>query len=177
MSKSEESKDQPKKAVQKKVASKKGPSKEAKELVSIKEFLELEKDKYLRLFAEFENFKKRTSKERIELFKTAGQDVIVDLLSVLDDFERALKEVEKSENSSQFDGFKLISNKLRESLKTKGLDFVVAEPGDAFDSEIHEAITQIPAGDDQKGNIIDVIERGYMLGDKIVRYPKVVVGQ
>ena len=177
MSTSEESKDKSKKAAPKKAASKKGPSKEAKELASIKESLELEKDKYLRLFAEFENFKKRTSKERIELFKTAGQDVIVDLLPVLDDFERALKEVEKSENPSEFDGFKLISNKLRESLKSKGLDFVVVEAGDAFDSEIHEAITQIPAGDDQKGNVIDVIEKGYMLGDKILRYPKVVVGQ
>ena len=95
MSTSEESKDKSKKAAQKKVASKKGPSKEAKELTSIKESFELEKDKYLHLFAEFENFKKRTSKERIELFKTAGQDVIVDLLPVLDNFERALQEVEK----------------------------------------------------------------------------------
>ncbi|MDB4751711.1 nucleotide exchange factor GrpE, partial [Flavobacteriaceae bacterium] len=119
----------------------------------------------------------RTSKERIELFKTAGQDVMVNLLPVLDDFERALKESDKSENSADFDGFRLISNKLNESLKSKGLDVVVVEPGDQFDSEVHEAITQIPAGEDQTGKVIDVVEKGYKLGDKILRYPKVVVGQ
>ena len=177
MSTTEESKKPSKKAATKKTASKKGPSKEAKELISVKESLEQEKDKYLRLFFFFFNFKKRTSKERIELFKTAGQDVMVNLLPVLDDFERALKESDKSENSADFDGFRLISNKLNESLKSKGLDVVVVEPGDQFDSEVHEAITQIPAGEDQTGKVIDVVEKGYKLGDKILRYPKVVVGQ
>ena len=177
MSTSEEPKKTSKKAAPKKAAAKKGPSKEAKELKSVKEALEQEQDKYLRLFAEFENFKKRTSKERIELFKTAGQDVIVSLFPVLDDFERAFKEVYKSENSADFEGFRLISNKFGEILKSKGLDLVEVNPTDTFDSEIHEAITQIPAGDDQKGKVIDVIEKGYKLGDKIVRYPKVVVGQ
>ncbi|MDB4717079.1 nucleotide exchange factor GrpE, partial [Flavobacteriaceae bacterium] len=82
-----------------------------------------------------------------------------------------------SENSADFDGFRLISNKLNESLKSKGLDVVVVEPGDQFDSEVHEAITQIPAGEGQTGKVIDVVEKGYKLGDKILRYPKVVVGQ
>ena len=177
MSTSEESNKKSKKAAPKKAASKKGASKEAKELIAVKEALETEKDKYLRLFAEFENFKKRTSKERIELFKTAGQDVITALLPILDDFDRAIKEADKSENSSEFEGFRLISNKLVESLKSKGLEPVSVEAGETFDSEVHEAITQIPGGDDQQGKIIDVIEKGYKLGDKILRYPKVVVGQ
>lgn len=177
MSISEESKKKPKKVVTKKTASKKRPSKEAKEFVAVKEALEIEKDKYLRLFAEFENFKKRTSKERIELFKTAGQDVMIALLPVVDDFDRAIKEADKSKNSPEFEGFRLISNKLVESLKSKGLEPISVEIGETFDSEVHEAITQIPSGDDQKGKIIDVIEKGYKLGDKILRYPKVVVGQ
>jgi molecular chaperone GrpE len=177
MSISEESKKKPKKVVTKKTASKKRPSKEAKEFLAVKEALEIERDKYLRLFAEFENFKKRTSKERIELFKTAGQDVMIALLPVVDDFDRAIKEADKSKNSPEFEGFRLISNKLVESLKSKGLEPVSVEIGETFDSEVHEAITQIPSGDDQKGKIIDVIEKGYKLGDKILRYPKVVVGQ
>ena len=142
-----------------------------------KEALSIEKDKYLRLFAEFENYKKRTSKERIELFKTAGQEVITSLLPVIDDFGRALKETDKLENKGDFEGFRLINNKLNESLKTKGLTIVEVEVGDAFDAEKHEAITQIPAGEDQSGKVIDVTEQGYQLGEKIIRYPKVVVGQ
>jgi len=177
MSTSEEPKKTTKKAATKKTAIKKGPSKQVKELIAIKESLKQEQDKYLRLFAEFENFKKRTSKERIELFKTAGQDIIVSLLPVLDDFERAIKEADKSENASEFHGFKLISNKFAEGLKSKGLDLVKLEAGDTFDSEVHEAITLISAGDDQQGKVIDVVEKGYKLGDKILRYPKVVVGQ
>ena len=177
MSTSEEPKSTTKKAAPKKSASNKGPSKEAKELIAVKESLKQEQDNYLRLFAEFENFKKRSSKERIELFKTAGQDVIVSLLPVLDDFERAIKEADKSENAPEFEGFKLISNKFSEGLKSKGLDLVAVEAGDAFDSEVHEAITLISAGDDQQGKVIDVVEKGYKLGDKILRYPKVVVGQ
>ena len=177
MSNSEESKKKLKKVVPKKTATKKRPSKKSNELAAVKEALKTEKDKYLRLFAEFENFKKRTSKERIELFKTAGQDVMIALLPVVDDFDRAIKEADKSENSLDYEGFRLISNKLVESLKSKGLEPVSVEIGETFDSEVHEAITQIPSGDDQKGKIIDVIEKGYKLGDKILRYPKVVVGQ
>ncbi len=142
-----------------------------------KEALANEKEKFLRLFAEFENYKKRTSKERIELFKTAGQEVISSLLPVLDDFSRALKEADKQENHADFEGFRLINNKLTETLRGKGLVAVAVKPGDAFDAEKHEAITQIPAGEDQSGKIIDVTEQGYLLGEKIIRYPKVVVGQ
>ena len=139
--------------------------------------LDKEKDKFLRLFAEFENFKKRTSKERMDLFKTAGQEVIVSLLPVLDDFERALKELSKSDDKEMFKGIELINGKLKETLKSKGMEEVVAEQGDTFDAEIHDAITQIPAPSKKlKGKILDVVERGYKLGDKIIRHPKVVVG-
>ena len=136
-----------------------------------------EKDKYLRLFAEFENFKKRTSKERIELFKTAGQEIILALLPILDDFERAVVQTPK-EQQVHIEGFVLINNKLGDILKSNGLIVTETQVGDDFDAEIHEAITLIPASDtSQKGKIIDVTEKGYQLGDKIIRFPKVVVGQ
>ena len=137
-----------------------------------------EKDRYLRLFAEFENYKKRTGRERIELFKTASQDVMVSMLPVLDDFDRALKEIEKNGDAEVLLGVELISNKLRETLRAKGLQPIVTKEGDTFDAEIHEAITQIPApSKDLKGKVIDVIEAGYTLGEKVIRYPKVVIGQ
>ena len=104
--------------------------------------LDKEKDKFLRLFAEFENFKKRTSKERMDLFKTAGQEVIVSLLPVLDDFERALKELSKSDDKEMFKGIELINGKLKETLKSKGMEEVVAEQGDAFDAEIMKAFLE-----------------------------------
>ena len=144
----------------------------------LKDSLEQEKDKYLRLFAEFENFKKRTLRERVELFKTAGQEVMSSLLPVLDDFDRATSQVSKGGNEKDIEGFILIKNKFDDILKSNGLDETETKIGDAFDAEIHEAITQIPAQDDsQKGKIIDIIEKGYQLGEKIIRYPKVVVGQ
>ncbi|MCV6630672.1 MAG: nucleotide exchange factor GrpE [Flavobacteriaceae bacterium] len=137
-----------------------------------------EKDKFLRLFAEFENYKKRTSKERVELFKTASQDVMVSLLPILDDFDRALKELSKSEDKEMFTGVEIISNKFRDTLKSKGLSEMEVAEAATFDAEEHEAITQIPAPDKSlKGKVIDVIEKGYRLGDKIIRHPKVVVGQ
>ncbi|WP_073217192.1 nucleotide exchange factor GrpE [Aequorivita viscosa] len=143
----------------------------------IKDELAREKDRYLRLFAEFENYKKRTARERIEMFKTAGEDIVLSLLPVLDDFERALKEIDKIEDN-HFKGVGLINNKLRETLRSKGLEMMEVKQGDSFDSEAHEAITQIPAPDKKlKGKIIDVVEKGYTLGDKIIRYPKVVIGQ
>lgn len=143
----------------------------------LQEDLGKEKDKFLRLFAEFENYKKRTSKERMELFKTAGQEVIVSLLPVIDDFDRALKELAKSDEKEMFKGIELISNKFRETLKNKGLQEMEVKQGDAFDAEVHDAITQIPAPSKKlKGKIIDVIEKGFKLGDKIIRHPKVVVG-
>jgi len=144
----------------------------------LKEELQKEKDKFLRLFAEFENYKKRTSKERIELFKTAGQDIMQSMLPVLDDFDRAMKEIEKSKDKDLIKGVELIHNKLKETLKGKGLTNVEVAAGDIFNADDHEAITQIPApSDDLKGKIVDIIEKGYKLGDKVIRFPKVVTGQ
>ena len=139
--------------------------------------VEKEKDQFLRLFAEFENYKKRTSKERLELFKTASQEVVTALLPIVDDFERALTEMEKSENEDQTQGVKLIYNKLTDTLQNQGLVKMEVGQGDDFDAELHEAITQITAPDDKlKGKIVDVVVTGYKLGEKIIRYPKVVVG-
>ena len=150
--------------------------------ISVEEQLKLEvkqeKDKFLRLFAEFENYKKRTSKERIELFKTANEDLMTVLLPILDDFDRGLNEIKKANDKELLKGIELIKNKLNNTLTQKGLSLVEVEQGEVFDVELHEAITQIPApSEDLKGKIIDVIEQGYKLGDKIIRYPKVVIGQ
>ena len=138
-----------------------------------------EKDKFMRLFAEFENYKKRTNKERIELFKTAGQDVMTAMLPVLDDFERALMHIEEDKEAEELrKGVLLIYNKLVTTLEQKGLSKIEVKQGDTFNANDHEAVTQIPApSDDLKGKIIDVIERGYKLGDKVIRFPKVVIGQ
>lgn len=137
-----------------------------------------EKDKYLRLFAEFENYKRRTSKERIELFKTANQEVLLAMLPVLDDFDRALVEIAKLEDETFTKGVELIHDKFKSTLSSKGLELVDVKVGDAFDADFAEAITQIPApSDDLKGKIVDVLEKGYKLGDKIIRFPKVVIGQ
>lgn len=141
--------------------------------VSVKD----EKDKFLRLFAEFENYKKRTSKERLDLFKTASQELMTALLPIIDDLNRASNEFAKSKEKSLVEGMSLIKNKFSDILKSQGLILVEVKNGDEFDAEIHEAITQIPAENDKmKGKIIDVIESGYKLGEKIIRYPKVVVG-
>jgi len=143
----------------------------------LREDLAKEKEKFLRLFAEFENYKKRTSKERMDLFKTAGQEVIVSMLPVLDDFDRALKELSKTDDKETFKGVELIANKLREALKSKGLEEVKVKQGDSFDAEVHDAITQIPAPKKKlKGKVIDVVEKGFKLGERIIRHPKVVVG-
>ena len=137
-----------------------------------------EKDKFLRLFAEFENYKRRTSKERIELFKTASSSVMQAMLPVLDDFDRAWIQIEKSEDENLKKGIELISSKFKSTLKEKGLEIVEVQKGDAFNADFHEAITQIPSpSNDLKGKIIDVVEKGYKLGDKIIRFPKVVIGQ
>jgi molecular chaperone GrpE len=137
-----------------------------------------EKDKYLRLFAEFENYKRRTSKERIELYKTANQEVILAMLPVLDDFDRAMVEILKSDDELLLKGVELIHEKLKNTLVSKGLEQVEVKAGDAFDADFAEAITQIPAPSEKmKGKIVDVLEKGYKLGDKIIRFPKVVIGQ
>ena len=140
--------------------------------------LAAEKDKFLRLFAEFENYKKRTSKERIEWFKTANQEVLVALLPVLDDFDRAMQQISKSDDEALVKGVELIHEKLKSTLVGKGLEQVELKAGDDFNADFAEAITQIPApSEDLKGKIVDVIEKGYKLGDKIIRFPKVVIGQ
>lgn len=139
--------------------------------------LEKSKDKYLRLFAEFENYKRRTSKERIELFRTANSELMISLLPVLDDFDRGMVEIGKSEDKALIDGVKLIQDKFKGILTQKNLTEVEVAQGDSFNSDVHEAITQIPApSDDLKGKIIDVVEKGYQLGDKVIRFPKVVLG-
>jgi molecular chaperone GrpE len=144
----------------------------------LREELGKEKDKFLRLFAEFENYKRRTSKERIELFKTASQDVMVSMLPVLDDFERALLHTEDDKEAEHLrKGVLLIYQKLLSTLEKNGLTKIEANMGDAFNADEHEAITQIAApSDDMKGKIIDVVEKGYKLGDKVIRFPKVVTG-
>jgi len=141
--------------------------------------LAAEKDKFMRLFAEFENYKKRTNKERIELFKTASEGVMLAMLPVLDDFERAFMHIEEDKEAEELrKGVLLIYNKLLNTLEQKGLSKIEVNKGDAFNADDHEAVTQIPApSDDLKGKIIDVVERGYKLGDKVIRFPKVVIGQ
>ncbi len=133
-------------------------------------------DKYLRLYSEFDNYRKRTSKERIELSKTASEEVIVSLLPVLDDFERALKAIEPNEQTTALrEGVELIYNKMQGLLIQKGLK-AMESIGNAFDPELHEAIAQMPAQDDEsKGKIFDEVVKGYYLHDKVIRYAKVVV--
>ena len=138
----------------------------------------LEKDdKYLRLYAEFENYKRRTLAERIELFKTAGQEIMLAMIPVLDDFERALKAMENATDvTSVKQGIDLVSHKFKNTLVAKGLK-PMESIGQAFNADLHEAITNIPApSEDMKDKIIDEVEKGYYLGDKVIRYAKVVVG-
>ncbi|MBC8397689.1 MAG: nucleotide exchange factor GrpE [Flavobacteriales bacterium] len=163
-----------KKSVTKK-STKSSADKKSQSLKDLKEIIKVEQDKYVRLFAEFENYKRRTSKERLELYKTAGKEVLTSLVPILEDFKRALSQ----ENAdSDNEGVKLIYNKFNETLKSQGLIEVEVNIGDFFDPDIHEAISQIPATEnDQKGKIIDIIQGGYKLGDNIINFPKVVVAQ
>ena len=135
-------------------------------------------DKYLRLYSEFDNYRKRTSKERLELFKTAGQDILTDLLPVLDDFDRAMQNMDSSEESEAIQtGINLIYNKFKSVLENKGLKHFKSIETE-FDPEVHEAITKIPAPSKKlKGKVVDEIEKGYMLNDKVIRFAKVVVGE
>jgi molecular chaperone GrpE len=144
----------------------------------LREELEEQKDKYVRLFAEFDNFKRRTSKERIELIQTAGKEVIVSLLQVLDDCDRAEKQMQQTDDASQIkEGVQLVFNKLRKTLQAQGLKAMESLNTD-FDVEKHEAITEIPVDDKNlKGKVIDEIEKGYYLNDKLIRFAKVVVGK
>ena len=153
----------------------------AAEEVSVEDKLRAElaeaNDKYLRLYAEFDNYKRRTTKERVELLQTAGKDVIVSLLSILDDFERATKSMETATDITAVkEGVTLVHNKLKNSLVQKGLKEMESK-GNVFDADIHEAITNIPApSEDLKGKVVDEVEKGYYLNDKVIRFAKVIVG-
>ena len=141
------------------------------------ELLAEERDRYVRLFAEFENYKKRTTKEKMEFFQYANQDMMISMLAILDDFERALKEIAKNGNEADLQGVELIYQKFKNRLLEKGLKPMEVNSGDSFNVDFHEAITQIPApSEDLKGKIVDVIETGYTLNDKVIRFAKVVTG-
>ncbi len=141
------------------------------------ELLAEEKDRYIRLFAEFENYKKRSQKERLEFFQYANTDMMVSMLGVLDDFERALKEIAKNGNAADLQGVELIYQKFKNKLTEKGLKPIEVQSSDQFNVDLHEAITQIPAPTPElKGKIVDVVESGYTLHDKVIRFAKVVIG-
>lgn len=154
------------------------PVEEKSELELAQEAVLIANDKYLRLYSEFDNFRKRTAKEKLDTIKSASEDVIKNMLPIVDDFKRAMahnQEVNDADAIKQ--GFELIYNKLFKSLEAKGLKKIDAM-GEVFNADIHEAITNIPApSEDMKGKIMDVVEEGYYLGDKIIRFPKVVIGQ
>lgn len=144
----------------------------------LKQQLAEQKEKYLRLFADFDNYKKRTAKERIELLNTAGKDIILSVIPVIDDFERAIAGAENAKDvDSVKEGMMLIKNKMFSVLQQRGLKQMESK-GEEFDAERHEAITEIPApSEDMKGKVIDEVEKGYTMNDKIIRYAKVVVGK
>ena len=150
-----------------------------KEITKAKEELADVKDKYLRLYSEFDNFRRRTSKEKLDLVSTANEELMIELLPVLDDFERGIKamEAENSDANGLMEGVMLIYNKFKNVIDKKGLKLMETNPGDDFNSEIHDAITQIPAPEKKlKGKIVDTIEKGYYLNEKVIRYAKVVTG-
>ncbi|NDK55116.1 nucleotide exchange factor GrpE [Pontibacter fetidus] len=136
------------------------------------------KDKYIRLMAEFENFRRRTAKERQDLLKTANQDLMGDLLPVLDDMERARQSMEETKDTdAMLQGLELVFHKLKHVTGQKGLKAMDIPAGSDFDADMHEAVTQIPAPSDElKGKIVDVIEKGYTLNDKVIRFAKVIIG-
>ena len=139
--------------------------------------VQVERDKYLRLYSEFENFRRRTTKERLEWMQNASKDLMVELLPIVDDMERALKAMQKSGDSAAVEGMELIFKKLYGTLEKKGLKPMNAK-GEVFDPEIHEAVTQFDAPtEDMKGKVIYELEKGYFLNDKVIRFAKVVVGK
>ena len=152
-------------------------STDTKKIQELSEKIEGLNDKYLRLFSEFDNYRKRTLKEKIELGKTASEDIIVSILPVFDDFERAIDTFDEAKVDKSFkEGVLLIFNKFKTILQQKGLE-PVRSVGEEFNTDFHEAITNIPApSDDMKGKVVDEIEKGYLLNDKVIRYAKVVVG-
>jgi molecular chaperone GrpE len=153
------------------------PVAEQGEIEQLKAKIDELNDKYLRQAAEFDNFKRRNAKERMELIQTAGKDVIMDLLDVLDDSERAQQQMEKTEDVAQIkEGIMLVFTKLRNRLAAKGLKAMEAK-GNDFNADLHEAITEIEAGEQMKGKVVDEVQKGYYLNDKIIRFAKVVVGR
>lgn len=165
----------------KKQSKKESKEESKKEEVSPIEKLEAElaesKDKYLRLYSEFDNFRRRTAREKLDLMQTAGERLVVALLPVIDDFNRAGDSLASNDAEAIAEGVKLISDKFEKTLEAEGLKLMETKEGTAFDPEIHEAITQIPAPSKKlKGKIVDTIERGYFLGEKVIRHAKVVIG-
>ncbi|WP_185870570.1 nucleotide exchange factor GrpE [Blattabacterium cuenoti] len=149
-----------------------------KEIEFLKEELKKEKEKFMRIFAEFENSKKRIQKERFDLFRTVHQQIIIDLIPILDDFERGLKELKKSKDEFLIKGVSLIQEKLIKILKEKGLKKIKIKKGDDFNTDFHEAITQIPAVTENfKGKVLEIIESGYLLQEKVIRHAKVITGK
>ena len=147
------------------------------EIEKLKAEVQEYKEKYLRQVAEFDNFRKRTARERLELIQTAGKDVIVSLLDVLDDCERALQQVEKTlEDSPTKEGIVLVFNKLRNTLYARGLK-PMESIGQDFNPDLHEAVTEVPVPSERKGKVVDEVQKGYYLNDKIIRFAKVVVGK
>lgn len=147
---------------------------EKSDLDKLKDELAEFKDKYLRLYSEFDNFRKRTSKEKLDLILNANEQLLVALLPIVDDFERASK---ASEETQDVQGYKLIQDKFNKSMEKYGVKIMDVGVGSDFDPDLHEAITQIPAPDEKlKGKVVDVVEKGYLLNDKVIRYAKVVVG-
>ena len=146
------------------------------EINKLKEEIEISKDKYLRLYSEFENFRRRTAREKLEMVQTSNEQLIKELLPVADDFDRAEKSM-KEKNDKDTEGFNLIKNKFKKVLELYGVKSMDVKIGSDFDTELHEAITQIPAPEEElKGKIVEVVERGYLLNDKVIRFAKVVVG-
>lgn len=157
----------------------KKPKKEKSKVADLKAELDEQKDKYLRLYSEFENFRRRSAKERLELISTASASLMEELLPVLDDLERAVKSFDQtSDEKALQEGVQLVQTKFKTTLTNKGLKEMELEAGSDFDAEYHEAVTKIPAPKDKlKGKIVDVIEKGYVLGEKVIRYAKVVIGE
>ena len=141
------------------------------------ELLAEEKDRYIRLYAEFENYKKRTLREKMEFAQYANTEMMISMLAVLDDFERAIKEIAKNGSEADLKGVELIYQKFKNKLSEKGLKTLEVNAGDDFNVDFHEAITSIPApSEDLKGKIVDVVETGYQLHDRVIRFAKVVTG-
>jgi molecular chaperone GrpE len=153
------------------------PSKAAEStpLKAVQDELAEAKDKYVRLYAEFENHRRRTAKEKLEMIQGANEQLLKSLLPVLDDFERGEKSLKDSGDKSS-EGFILIQNKFRKTLEQYGIRPMTIEKGSAFNADLHEAITQVPAGGEMKGKVVDVVEKGYLLNDKVIRFAKVVIG-